>query len=419
MANIQGGTNYAGVGASTLTSLIPIIYRALDVVAREQVGLLKAATRDVRAETAALGQTLRSPVTQPTSITTIVPSNVSPNTGGQTLVFKDLVLTNSQAANVQWTGEEQKAVGDLYVGIVQQQFEQAFRTLSNTVEASLVSTMTAGSYFNTLADSPLDVGGCSRAYGTAGTTPFAWDQSNFSTSMVPFGQLHLILDNNGCPEGNRHLVISQKAFANIRSMPNLYKANEADTDQMLREGIVLMVEGFKFHKSNQLDNHPNVAGTGSGYTATGTGAANGSQYVVGETVITVGAGTGTILSGNTITWAGDPNIYVVASGLASSKITLAAPGLQQPLSNGVAGTLGGSYTANIAFDPVALMLGARLPIMPTGGDAATDVVMVFDPLSGLTYQIAEYRQYRQIHYEIGLAWGSMANKPEFASLLLG
>lgn len=40
-------------------------------------------------------------------------------------------------------------------------------------------------------------------------------------------------------------------------------------------------------------------------------------------------------------------------------------------------------------------------------------------LSGITYQVALYRQYRQVRYEVGLSWGVAAVKSAHSALLLG
>jgi len=66
-----------------------------------------------------------------------------------------------------------------------------------------------------------------------------------------------------------------------------------------------------------------------------------------------------------------------------------------------------------------LLLAARAPAMPAGGDDADDVITVTDPVSGLTFQVAMYRQYRQVKIEIGLAWGVAAPNNKFCGLLLG
>lgn len=82
-------------------------------------------------------------------------------------------------------------------------------------------------------------------------------------------------------------------------------------------------------------------------------------------------------------------------------------------------TVGGNYTANMAFDRNAFLLASRTPAMPDGGDTADDVMNVTDPVSGITFQIALYRQYRQVRYEVGLAWGVASVKPEHSTIILG
>ena len=73
----------------------------------------------------------------------------------------------------------------------------------------------------------------------------------------------------------------------------------------------------------------------------------------------------------------------------------------------------------MAFDRNAFLLASRTPAMPDGGDTADDVMNVTDPVSGITFQVALYRQYRQVRYEVGLAWGVASVKPAHAVMLLG
>jgi hypothetical protein len=57
--------------------------------------------------------------------------------------------------------------------------------------------------------------------------------------------------------------------------------------------------------------------------------------------------------------------------------------------------------------------------MPEGGDSATDMIQVVDPVSGLVYEIAEYKQYLQTVYHVRIAWGVKMVKPEHCAILLG
>ena len=74
---------------------------------------------------------------------------------------------------------------------------------------------------------------------------------------------------------------------------------------------------------------------------------------------------------------------------------------------------------NMAFSRNAIVLAQRLPALPSGGDAAIDRTVVTDPRSGLSFEISQYAQYRQMYWEVSCAWGVKVIKPEHLALLLG
>lgn len=377
--------------SNTLTGLIPTIYTALDIVSREQVGFIPAVARNTKADAAAKDQTVTAPVAPVAVTEDIVPGPSAPNTGDQNIGTVDVKITKSKMAPVKWNGEEQLALGPAgtYNTILADQFTQAFRALSNEVDSDLGAL-----YYGT-----------SRAVGTAGTTPFG-----IKEDLSDAANARKVLEQNGSPTTNLQMVLDSDAIANMRGKQSvLFKVNEAGTEQLLREGVLGRLQGFNIHSSAGVKRA--AAATAAGYLV------NGAKSE-GDILIAIDTGTGAIAAGQLVTFAGDDNQYVVAAATATT-ITLAAPGLRQDLADGVAITVVGGFTANMAFDRNAFLLASRTPAMPEGGDTADDVMNVTDPVSGITFQIALYRQYRQVRYEVGLAWGVASIKPAHAVMLLG
>ncbi len=87
-------------------------------------------------------------------------------------------------------------------------------------------------------------------------------------------------------------------------------------------------------------------------------------------------------------------------------------------------TIVGAHTPNVAFSKSALQLITRSPQMPIGPDGvamdmADDVIQVTDPVSGIVFDVAVYRQFMQMVYHVRLAWGTAGIKPNHVCLSLG
>lgn len=391
--------------ANTLTSLTPTIYEALDVVSREMVGFIPAVTRNSSAERAALNQSILVPVVPASAAADNTPAVSAPNTGDQDIGNVSMTIDKSKHVPIRWNGEEQKGLlnAGSYQGILRNQFVQGFRTLVNLVEADLFAT----AYTN-----------ASRAYGTAGTAPFGT-----AGDLSDIAQLAKVLDDNGAPIADRQFVAGSAAMANLRGKQSvLFKANEAGTDALLREGILGRLEGFDVHNSAAVSTH--VKGAGVGYDVN-----NGAGYVVGDTSIAVDGGTVNttgIKAGDVVTFAGDANNYIVGTGTVAvgATIVLNTPGMRAAVADAVEMTIGNSYTPNLGFSKSAVQLITRAPQMPIGPDGramdmADDVMMVTDPMSGISFEIAVYRQFMQLVYHVRLAWGAKAIKGAHIATLMG
>lgn len=383
--------------SNTLSNLIPTIYAAKDIVLRELTGFIPAVTMDANADVAAKDQTIRFPVVPALSAADITPAATGPDPSATTQGSDTMSISKVRSTKFFWEAEEQKGLGGLYDVILRDQFVQGMRTLVNEVEADLAALYVSAS----------------RAYGTAGTTPFD------STNKINFmAQLYKILADNGAPLGDLQLVVNTTAGAALKSLTELWKVNESGGEDLLRRGRLLSLMGFDVRESAQVKTH--TAGGESGYLVDLT-----AGYAIGSKTIHVDTGTGTILAGDVLTntkTARDTNKYIVKTGFAGDgdgDIVLANPGNLVAWVNNDPVSCAANYAANLAFSRSAIYLAMRQPAMPEGGDAADDVVAVTDPQTGITFQVAMYRQYRRIAYEIGLAWGVKAVKPEAIAILLG
>lgn len=394
----------AVLGANTLTGLIPTLYESLDIVSRELVGMIPAVTMDSTVDRAAKNQTVMSFATPAVTASDITPGVTAPNDGDQVIGNIPISITKSRYVPIRWNGEEQRGMnagGPGAMNILRDQFSQAFRTLCNEVEADLALA-------GRLA--------ASRAYGTAGTAPFGTNGD-----LSDFAGVRQILEDNGAPTSALRYVAGSSAMANLRGKQAvLFRVNEAGTDQLLRQGILGQVEGMMVGNSAAIKTTTVAKGTGASYTSSTAG------FAIGSTSIAIITGTGTVLAGDSVTFAGDPNKYVVTTGVAApGTIVLAAPGLRIALpASAVAMTVGNAYVPNLAFAKTSIVLATRLPAVPMDAsgnpiDMASDRTTIVDPVSGLAFEVSLYTQYRQIKYEVALAWGQAGVKPEHIAIGLG
>lgn len=384
---------------NTLTNLIPDLFAGLDVVSRELVGFIPAVSRNFNnIERAAVGQAVRYHVAPPGNGVNISPAMTVPEPTDQNIGSDTIVITKARAYEFGFVGEEQRGLdnnGPGHMSLQADMFAQALRGIVNEIETDLA----VAAYL-----------GASRAYGTAGTTPFDGDTSDTAN-------LKKILDDNGAPGSERALIIDTTAGAKLRTLLGI-NANRVAQDQMtMQQGSLIDLHGFTIAESGQTAAH--VKGTAAGATT------NAAGYAVGATVITLAAaGTGTVKAGDVITFAGDANKYVVASGDADvfngGTITLALPGLRVAIPAVATDiTVSNNYTANVGFTRSAIHLAIRPPALPKEGDAAVDSMMLVDPRSGMPFEVRVYTGYRKVRYEVAAAWGQKVTKAEHVALLLG
>lgn len=383
--------------ANTITNLVPDLYAALDTVSREQVGFIPAVARNSTAERAAVGEDVRYPIAPSNTASDISPAMTIPEPTDQSIDSDTISITKAKAVEFGFVGETQRGLdnGPGHLTVQGDMIAQAMRALTNEVEQDLASAALAGT---------------SRAYGTAGTTPFG-------TNTKDVAQLRKILMDNGSPNADLNLVLDTSAGANLRTLYGISTDRDWSSVPVREQGVLATPHGMSIRETGANTVHD--AGTGASATT------NAAGYAVGSTTITLAsAGTGTILAGDVVSFAGDSNKYVVALGNADvsggGSITLVEPGLKQAIpASATAITLSDTFSGGVAFYRDAIQLVTRAPALPKEGDAAIDSMMIQDPRSGLAFDVRVYGGYRKVRYELSLAWGWKVTQPRHTALLLG
>lgn len=380
--------------ANTLTALAPVAYSAAKEVAAEPFGLIDAINTSFDDKGVAVGDTVKVPVAPTRAATDFTPA-ATPSAGTDaTATSTDVLITASKKTSWNITGEQERSLqnaeaDNTWFG---QMLAQGMRVLRNSAEAAAWTAAIAGA---------------SRAYGTAGTTPFASDLSAMTNARK-------ILQDNGAPLADLSLVVDTNAGLNLRNLGIIQQAYQAGSDAERRSGNLLRQFGFDIKESAQVSTH--TAGTAASATTDNAG------YAVGATTITLAAvGTGTILAGDVITFAGDTNKYVVTSGDADvsggGTITIAAPGLRVAMSAATkAITMVATWTGNLALERSAIVGIMRPPLMPAN---PTISQMLVSDDKGMTYLLLDIAQYGMRSIELHLAYGFKTVNPEFSALVLG
>jgi len=383
------------MAANTITAITPDIYEALDIVSRELTGLIPAVSLSASADRAGKDQNIQVDIAQAVAGVDITPAMTAPDPAAETAAATTVQITKERAFPFKLSGQDNKVLntGVGYQNHRAGRIAQAIRAAVNEVETDLAGLQST-------------FGG---AYGTAGTTPFGTANDYTDASNA----LRMLKDRGGNVDAQ--LVLDTVAGANFLGKQSA--VNSAGTDSMLRQGVLLDLAGMPLRESGQIQQGV-TAGTGASATTDNAG------YAIGATTITLAsAGTGTIIAGDLVSFAGDPDKYMVATGdadVSGGGTIVLAIGLKQAIpASATAITVSAASTRSMCFARSALVLATRAPSMPEEGDQAEDAMIITDPRSGLSLEFAMYKGYKQVRYEVGVAWGVKNIKPEHSVLLLG
>lgn len=374
--------------ANTLTAIAPTLYSAAKEVAAEPFGMIDAINTDFDDKAVAKGDKVSVPVAPTRSASDFTPSNVTSTGADATAAKVEVEITKSRKVDWNLTGEQIRSLenGGINQDWVRQLVAQGMRTLRNEAEDD--AWLAAKN-------------GASRAVGTAGTTPFASD-------LGALVDARKVLRDNGAPMADLQFVGDTAAEANLLKLGLIQNAYQAGDDEQLRSGNLKRHFGFQLRASQGVDLH--TKGTGANYLI------NDATPTAGKTTIAADTGTGTILAGDVVTFAGTSHKYVVNSALSGGSFTIGNPGLVTAETDNDAITVGNSYTGNLAFERSAIVGVMRPPLIPSN---PTIRQMLVSDQFGMTYLMLEIDQYGQRSWELHLAWGFKVVNGEFIATVMG
>ena len=371
--------------ANTWIAVVPKLLAQALMTLREQIVMPRLVNRAYEVLAAQLGSTMDVPIPSAITATSVSPSNTPPSNVDSAPTSVPIHLDQWYEAPFHMTDKEEREVMQ---GVIPMQAAEAVKALVNKVEQHLFGLYTAVYGFA----------------GTPGTTPFASDLAAFTAARKT---LHEQL----APFDPRYSVIGPDAEAAALQLRAFQDTSyRGDTDGIVA-GQIGRKLGSLWVMSQQVPTH--TAGTGSGYLVN-----KGGGQAIGDTDITADAGSGTILIGDIVTFAGHDQTYAVTAALASNMFRI-APGLQAAVADDAAVTLKATHVVNLVFHRDAIAFATR-PLEGTVRPGLGSIVeTAVDPVSGLSLRLEVTRQHKLTRYAFDILWGAALVRPELAVRLAG
>ena len=374
--------------ANVLTALAPTLFSVAQEVAAEPFGVIDSINVNFSDKGVAIGDSVTVPVAPVATASTYTPAMTT--TAGTDSTASSVAVSISTNSMVSWnlTGEQVRSLqnGGNYDEWVRQLIGQGMRTLRNEAEANCAAVIKQAA---------------SRAVGTSGTTPFA-------STLDLLVDARRVLRDNGAPMADLQFCMDTAAGAKLLKLGIIQNAYQAGSEEERRQGRFLRQFGFRIQESAGIVAH--TIGTGSAYELT-------ANHAVGATAVTVDTGTGTILAGDVVTFAGTTDHqYVVNSALSGGTFSIGKPGLRAAESNNDVVTVTAAYTPNLAFERNAVVAVMRPPLIPANANIQQRTI---SDGRGMTYLLVQVAGDGMLTWRLHLCSGFKVVQPEFVCIVKG
>jgi hypothetical protein len=259
------------------------------------------------------------------------------------------------------------------------------------------------------------------AVGTAGSDPFTAPTA-IAALLPNMATMVQYLNNSLAPKLDRYGILTTSAYGQLATNPLLIRVNESGDKEMLRQGMIGVLQGVGLNYEQLLGDV--TVGTAAGYLLNVATA-------YGDATLNLKTGTGTILPGDIISIAGDPTYYVAGvtpGGFAAPGVLTLSVGnrpgknvgyvMQVNAVNSAVSVIASGSRMPV-FHKQALKLAVRPTAMPPGGDLARNSAIFADPKTGLAMRLAYYPGYMQNQWELQYVYGATTTRPELSKVFIG
>ena len=284
-----------------------------------------------------------------------------------------------------------QAVSQVQQGLIPMQLSEAVKSLANTIDNYLWSLLSS-------ATNPIF-----GFTGTAGTTPFASNTSQYLDARA-------LMNAQLAPMDNRYCILDPDAEANALGLSAFADASASGSRETIVEGDIGYRLGARWVMSQNVPTHTN--------TGAGTILVNDASVAVGDTTLTWDGGGTAPAAGDIFTVAGDTQTYSVLSSTAT--VITMNPTAQVAWADDAAVTFKADFVENIVIHRDCLAF-AMAPLLDTNqmGSAGHLQSTAVDQDSGLAVRLTISQQYRQTQWALDALYGGAVVRPGLAAYIAG
>lgn len=373
--------------SNTLTVVIPQLLAQGLMALRQMAVMPRFVNRGYETLAGQKGSTIDIPIPSAITAQAVSPSYVPPDDAGVVPTKIAMALDQWYEAPFFLTDQDMLQAMD---GFIPMQASEAIKALANNVDSAILN-LYKGVYGYA---------------GTAGTTPFGSDLSEFLVADQ-------VLNDQLAPADPRYVVINSRAKANAMGLRAFQDVSYRGDAAGIQKGDIGEKLGAFWAMDQNVVRH--TAGTyTTGYTASGVNA-------LGATTVNVAGGAlGTFVVGDIVDIAGNSQTYAITGSTGGSTVTAItiSPGLAAATAGGEAITKRGSHRVNLAFHRDAFALASR-PFGEADPMNLGTFKSAVDPVSGLALRLEVSRQHKRTRFSFDILYGVKLVRPELACRIAG